>query len=109
MSDQDFDDEPYITSWHKQDKTLSNEEIIQRQTDFQQVLETPAGHRVMGQLLSDLCFFRRCETPEEVALNNYGKKLLSYQHLPPRSSQRGLPARNVVSWVESKGKGTSAP
>ena len=74
----DFDGEPFITSWHKQNRTYSKEEIIQRETDFQQILATSAGRRVMGQLLSDLYFFQRCETPEEVSLNNYSKKLLSY-------------------------------
>ncbi len=82
MSDaDDFDDdydEEFTTSWHKQDRVYSEEEIIQRQIDFQNILKDPSGNRVMGQILSDLCFFSRCETPEEIALNNYAKKLLSY-------------------------------
>lgn len=74
----DFEDEPFITSWHKQDNPLSPEQVIQMNTDFQQILETPAGERVLKKIMSDLYFFQRCETPEEVVLNNYAKKLWSY-------------------------------
>lgn len=83
MSDHDeiddlFTDPLPLVSWHKQDRIYSEEEIIQRQLDFQNAFRGDDGRRVMGQILSDLCFFRRCEGEEEVALNNYAKKLLSY-------------------------------
>lgn len=66
------------TSWHQHRKILTEEERIQLETDFQSVFENPQGSRVLKMILSDLCFFRRCETEEEVVLNNYAKKLLSY-------------------------------
>ncbi len=74
----DFDDVPAYMSWHKQDRILSKEERIQLETDFQRILETPEGERVLKKIMTDLCFFRSCDTPEEVTLNNYAKKLWSY-------------------------------
>jgi hypothetical protein len=68
---------PYL-SWHKHRTLLTKEERIQLETDFQHAFGDPASARVLKKILSDLCFFRRCETEEEVVLNNYAKKLLSY-------------------------------
>ena len=79
MSDiYDFDEEPEVRSWHDQKSPLSNEERILLETDFQGVFSGHQGARVFGKLMYDLCFFRRCETDEEIVLNNYAKKLLSY-------------------------------
>jgi len=78
MSDfPDDADAPYL-SWHKHRTILTEEERIQLETDFQHAFGDPASARVLKMILSDLCFFRRCETEEEVVLNNYAKKLLSY-------------------------------
>ena len=65
-------------SWHKQDRILSEEEKIQLESDFQFAFESPSGQRVLKKIMTDLCFLRSCETPEEVTLNNYAKKLWSY-------------------------------
>jgi len=74
----DFDDEPEVRSWHKQDINLPEDLKTLLEVDFQSVFHGDQGSRVFARLLNDLCFFRRCETEEEVVLNNYAKKLLSY-------------------------------
>ncbi len=74
----DFDDIPPHMSWHKQDRILSREERVQLETDFQFVFESEPGKRVLKKIMADLCFLRSCDTPEEVTLNNYAKKLWSY-------------------------------
>lgn len=74
----DFNDKPLVTSWHKQGRPLSPELIVQMNIDFQQTFGTPEGERVFKKIMADLFFFQRCETPEEIVLNNYAKKLWSY-------------------------------
>lgn len=77
IEESDFDEQP-LNSWHKQDLLLTEEEFTLLKIDFYNAFNSDSGKRVLGKLLSDLCFFRRCENPEEVSLNNYAKKLLSY-------------------------------
>ena len=77
IDEKDFD-EHSVSSWHKQDYLLTKEEYNLLKIDFYNAFNNESGKRVLGKLLSDLCFFRRCENPDEVALNNYAKKLLSY-------------------------------
>ncbi|MDA3886146.1 MAG: hypothetical protein PF638_11190 [Candidatus Delongbacteria bacterium] len=80
MSDRydDIDDEVQSMSWHHHRRILSQKELTFLQEDFQAILKTSQGERVLMKIMSDLCFFRRCDTPEEVVLNNYAKKLWSY-------------------------------
>ena len=61
----DSSDIPHL-SWHKHRRILTKEESIQLETDFQHAFGDPASARVLKKILSDLCFFRRCETEEEI-------------------------------------------
>lgn len=78
MIDESDFEEHSVNSWHNQGMLLTEEESNLLKIDFYNAFNNKSGKRVLGKLLSDLCFFRRCETQEEVSLNNYAKKLLSY-------------------------------
>lgn len=64
-------------AWHKED-FLDEEQRKFLEEDFKLVFRTVPGKRVLTKIMSDLCFFHKCDTDEEVVLNNYAKKLWSY-------------------------------
>ncbi len=66
-----------MKSWHLKTK-LSQEEEKFLESDFVEIFSTPTGQRVLTKMLADMHFFSRCETEEEVALNNSAKQLMSY-------------------------------
>ncbi len=66
-----------MRSWHLK-RQLSEEDEQFLQSDFIEVFSKPIGQRVLTKILTDLHFFSRSETEEEVALNNYAKQLMSY-------------------------------
>jgi len=66
-----------MRSWHKK-PVLSKEQEQFMERDFRVVFGSEDGRRVLTKILTDLHFFSRCETEEEVALSNYAKQLLSY-------------------------------
>ena len=66
-----------MRSWHKK-QPLTEDQNTFLEADFLELFSTPIGKRVLKVILVDLHFFSRCEDPEEVALNNYAKQLMSY-------------------------------
>ncbi len=64
--------------WHKGNEHLNQEEIKNLKRDFSTLFSSEIGQHVLIKIMTDLCFFRRCDTEEEVVLNNYAKKLMSY-------------------------------
>lgn len=66
-----------MKSWHLK-PDLSEEDDKFLQSDFVELFSKSLGQRVLTKILTDLHFFSRCETEEEVALNNYAKQLMSY-------------------------------
>lgn len=71
-----------LFSWHKNPLSsiegIDEKDIKFIESDFRSVFSGDDGMRVLTKILTDLCFFRACENPDEVALNNYAKQLLSY-------------------------------
>ncbi len=66
-----------MKSWHN--KVILNEEQESfQQSDFITLFSTQTGQRVLTKILTDLHFFSRVETEEEIGLNNYAKQLMSY-------------------------------
>jgi len=65
-------------SWHLKKVELSEDDEKFLETDFIEIFSTPTGQRVATKILTDLHFFSRCETEEEIALNNYAKLFMSY-------------------------------
>lgn len=51
--------------------------IDQAQLVYRSVFSSAEGRKVLGMLLIDLGFFDEADTPEQVALRNFAKRLLN--------------------------------
>lgn len=88
--------------WLRQWAELNSKERDELEAAFTATFSTPVGVEVLTRMLHDLCFFQEALTEEQVALNNYAKRLLSYMgewregnghQLAVRIVNRGVPEK----------------
>lgn len=60
--------------WHGKDEKT---QIAMIRESFQEVFSTPKGQQVLAVILEDLYYWKRTGTPEEEAMANYAKYLVS--------------------------------